>query len=227
MKTSRLFAVALVVLAGLSSSQAQVANEGLANQIIAARKKNSTLMQQYSWNCRTEISENGTPKDTRIDTVTYGPDGQPQHTLLNDQANPLPRGFVRRRIAEQERDKMEKYLKDLRTFLHQYTLPTAGAVINFISTTPITPPGPGGLLQLSGSGVVVPGDTVSISIDAPTRQTRRMTMMSTFQGDEVTVTATFKTLTSGLNYPAYVQVNVPDKNLSVLIQNYDYINQNN
>jgi hypothetical protein len=226
-KKMKLRAATIFATGFLCSLSAQVANEGLANQIIAARQRNNTLMQQYSWNCRTEISENGTPKDTRIDTVTYGPDGQPQHTLLNDQANPLPRGFFRRRIAEQERDKMEKYLKDLRTFLHQYTLPTAGAVINFISTTPMAPPGPGGLLQLSGGSVVVPGDTVSISIDAPTRQTRRMTIMSYFQGDEVTVTATFKTLTSGLNYPAYVQINVPDKNLTVLIQNYDYINQNN
>ena len=122
---------------------------------------------------------------------------------------------------------MENYLKSLRTFLHQYTLPTAGAIINFISTTPIQAPGPGGVLQLSGSSVVVPGDTVSVSIYAPTRETRRMSIMTFFQGDEVTVTATFKSLNTGLNYPAYIQINVPDKNLSVLIQNYDYINQSN
>lgn len=205
---------------------AQVANEGLANGIIAARQKNGALMKQYSWNCRTELSENGTPKDTRVDTVTFGPDGQPQHTTLSDQSNPLPSGFLRKRVAEQDRDKMEKYLAALRTFLHQYTLPTAGAVINFISTTPITP-GPGATLMLGGSSVVVPGDTVSLTIDAPTRQTRRMTIMTTFQSDEVTVTATFKTLASGLNYAAYIQINVPDKNLTLLIQNYDYINQNN
>jgi len=206
---------------------AQVVNEGLANAIIAARKANATLSKQYSWNCRTEVEENGAVKDTRVDTVTFGPDGQPQHTLINDQSNPLPRGFLRKRVAEQEKDKMEKYLKDLRTFLHQYTLPTAGAVINFISTTPLPAPAPGGLLQLSGGSVVVPGDTVSISVYAPTKETRRMSIMTTFQGDEVTVTATFKTLSSGLNYPAYIQLNVVDKNLTVLIQNYDYINQNN
>jgi len=122
---------------------------------------------------------------------------------------------------------MEEFLKSLRTFLHQYTLPTAGAVINFISTAPIGAPGPDGNLQLTGAGVVVPGDTVSISVNAPTRQTRRMSIMTFFQGDEVTATITFKTLASGLNYPAYIQLNVPDKNLTVLIQNYDYINQNN
>lgn len=202
-------------------------NEGLANALIAARQQNTALLKQYSWNCRSELSENGVTKDTRIDTVTYGPDGQPQHTLLNDQANPLPRGFVRRRVAEQERDKTEAYLKSLRTFLHQYTLPSAGQVINLISTSPIPAPGPGGNLQIAGASVVVPGDTVSLSVNAPTRQTSRMTIMTFFQGDEVTVTATFKTLASGLNYPAYIQVNVADKNLTLLIQNYDYINQNN
>lgn len=227
MKKLLMFTAILTALDGPLLVSAQVANEGLANQIIAARQRNATLMKQYSWNCRTEISENGTPKDTRINTVTWGPDGQPQHTVLNDQANPLPRGFFRKKVAEKEREKMEDSLKQLRTFLHQYTLPTAGAVINFISSTPIAPPGPGGLLQFSGSGVVVPGDTVSLTIDAPTRQTRRMTIMTTFQGDKANVTATFKTLTSGLNYPAYIQINVPDKDMSVLIQNYDYINQSN
>jgi hypothetical protein len=227
MKMPMLIAATLIALGSAQPSPAQVKGEGLANSIIAARQKNAVLMKQYSWNCRTEILENGTPKDTRIDTVTYGPDGQPQHTLLNDQSNPLPRGFLRRRVAEDERKKTEDYLKSLRTFLHQYTLPTAGAVINFISTSPIPAPGPGGILQLSGASVVTPGDTVSISINAPTQQTTRMSIMTFFQGDEVTVTATFKTLNNGLNYPAYVQINVPDKNLSVLIQNYDYINQNN
>ena len=188
---------------------------------------NAALMKQYSWNCRSELSENGTPKDTRIDTVTWGPDGQPQHTLLNDQSNPLPRGFLRKRVAEKEREEMESYLKSLRTFLHQYTLPTAGQVINLISTSPIPAPGPDGALQITGGSVVVPGDTVSLTINAPTRQTRRMTIMTFFKGDELTVTATFKTLASGLNYAAYIQINVPDKNLTLLIQNYDYVNQNN
>ena len=205
---------------------AQVPNEGFANAIVAARQNNATLMKQYSWNCRSEISENGTPKDTRVDTVTWGPDGQPQHTVLNDQHNPLPQGFLRKRVAEQEQQKMETYLKSLRTFLHQYTLPTAGQIINLISTSPILP-APGGLLQVTGSSVVVPGDTVSVTFSATTRLTQRMTMMTFFQGDEVTTTVTFKSLANGLNYAAYTQVNVPDKGLTLLVQNYDYINQSN
>ena len=226
MKTLTALSIGWLAVGSTPMVQAQVANEGLANAIIAARQQNATLSKQYSWNCRTQLEDNGTIKDTRIDTVLYGPDGQPQHTVLSDQSNPLPGGFFRKRIAEKEREETEQYLKSLRAFLHQYTLPTAGKVVDFISRTPIVPPGPDGVLQLSGGSVVVPGDTVSLSIYAPTKQTRRMSIMTFFQGDEVTVTATFKTLATGLNYPAYLQINVPDKNLTILIQNYDYINQN-
>jgi hypothetical protein len=227
MKRIMILAATLVALGSPSILSAQVANEGLANQIIAARQRNAALLKQYSWNCRTQVEENGAVKDTRVDTVTWGPDGQPQHTQMTDQSNPLPRGFLRKRIAEKEREEAEKYLKGLHTFLHQYTLPTAGKVIDFISKTAIPAPGPDGLLQLSGGSVVVAGDTVSISVKAPTKETTRMSIMTTFQGDEVTVTATFKTLANGLNYPAYVQMSVPEKNLTILIQDYDYINQNN
>jgi len=204
----------------------QVPNAGIALDIAQARQKNAQLMQQYSWNCRTELKENGVTKDTRIDTVTWGPNNQPQYTLLSDDANPLPRGFFLRRVEERERERTEQYIQGLRTFLHQYTLPTAGQMLNFVSTAVIPPPGPDGVIQLSGSSVVVPGDTLSLWIYAPTKLTRRMTMMTTYQGDSVNVTTTWKSLANGLNYMAYAQIDIPDKGMTVLIQNYDYLNQN-
>jgi hypothetical protein len=80
-------------------------------------------------------------------------------------------------------------------------------------------------LLVSGSSVVVPGDTVSLTLPATTRLTQRMTIMTFFQGNEVTVTVTFKSLANGLNYPAYTQINIPSQSETILIQNYDYINQ--
>ena len=41
------------------------------------------------------------------------------------------------------------------------------------------------------------------------------------------MSATFKTLQTGLNYMAFGQVDVPDKGLSLQLQDFDYINQNN
>ena len=205
---------------------AQVANEGLANDIIAARQKNSALMKQYSWNSRVEILDNGTVKDIRIDQVMYGPGGQLQRTTLNDQPAAMPHGFLRRRIAEKEREKMEKYLKKLRDVIDDYTLPTAGKIIDFISKATITAPDANGLLTINGNSVVIPGDTFTMTIDAKTKSLRSMNVTTFFEQDQVNVSATFKTLTSGLNYVGFGEASVPAKNLSLQVQNYDYFNQN-
>ena len=48
-------------------------------------------------------------------------------------------------------------------------------------------------------------------------------MNTTFQGDAVQLTATFQTLhQSGLNYAAFAEATVPEKQLSVQVQNYNY-----
>jgi hypothetical protein len=228
MKYRILLPVAVLALSGTLNLPAQVANEGLANTIIAARQRNAQLMQQYSWNTRIEALENGTVKDTRIEQCVYGPNNQIQRTLLNDSPSPLPHGFLRKRIAEKEREETEKYLKSVIALLDKYTLPTAGQVINFISSSPIPPPGPSGDLMLSGSSVVVPGDSMNLWVYAPTRATKKVTISTTdSDGNVINVTATYRTLANGLNYLQYATVDIPTKNLTIQVHNYDYINQNN
>jgi hypothetical protein len=226
MKKLLIFAAGVLAFSWPQLSRAQVKNEGLANQIIAARQKNAALMKQYSWNSRIEILDNGTVKDIRIDQVMYGPGGQLQQTTINDQPAAMPHGFLRKRIAEKEREKMEKYLKGLKSLLDQYTLPTAGQIINFISTATISAPDANGMLTLTGNNVVKPGDTLTMAIYAPTRQPRSMSIMTFFEQDTVNVSATFKSLNNGLNYMAFGEATVPMKNLSLQVQNYDYFNQN-
>jgi hypothetical protein len=217
--------IGLIILACPLPIMAQVPNEGIANMIIEARQKNSAQLKQYTWTSRIELTQNGTTQDTRIYQVSYGPDGMQQQTLLNDQSAPLPRGFLRRAIAENKRQQTEQYITALRGLVDQYTLPSAGAVINFISQASIQggqAPDGSPIMQMSGSNVVNPGDTFSLWVNPTTFQTRRIQVSTNYQGDGVTVTATFTTLPSGLTYPQYVDVEVPDKQLSLLVQNYDY-----
>jgi len=211
----------LLSLACPLASVAQVPNEGIANMIIQARQKNSAQLKQYSWTSRLELTQNGMVQDTRIYQVSYGPDGVQQQTLLNDQNGQLPMGFLRRAIAENQRQQTEQYIIDLRALVDQYTLPSVGAVINFISQTNIQggkAPDGSPILQMTGNNVVSPGDTFYLAVSATTFQTRRVQISTTYQGDQVTVTATFTTLPSGLTYPQYVDVEVPDKQLSLLNQ---------
>jgi hypothetical protein len=67
---------------------------------------------------------------------------------------------------------------------------------------------------------------LSLWVDARTRQPRRMRIMTCYQGYQVTVTATFNTPRTGLNYMAYGQVDAPATGITLQVQNFDYLNQN-
>ena len=217
---------ALIVCCGAPSAVAQIPNEGLAAKIIEARKANDTLLKQFSWSSRVELIDNGKVADIRIDQVSYGPDGQLQRTLVNDQPGPLPGGFLRKRIAEREREKVEKYIVGLRKLLDQYTLPTPGKVIDYVSQAQISAPDSNGLLKVTGSSVLVPGDVYTLWIDAATRQTRKIQLTTTYEQDMVELTVTFKTLKSGLTHAQYAEEDVPGKGLKLQVHNFDY-NQSN
>src|SRR5262247_3919542 len=119
MKTRLLFATIIVTLgwSPMISAQISPSPTNVAIRVTEARRANAALMRQYSWTSRTEVIDQGQVKDLRLDTVNYGPGGQLPRTIMNDQSAPLPMGFLRRRIAEDERTKVEQYLIGLRDLL--------------------------------------------------------------------------------------------------------------
>ena len=193
-----------------------------AVKIAEARKANAMLMHQYSWHSRTELIVDGEVKDMRLEQVQYGPDDRLQRIVENEQGASLPFGFIRRAIAEKKRKEMETYLKGLRDLLDQYTLPTAGKVLDFMDKATTTLADDGRLILMNGSSVVVPGDSLSVWTEAATRHTHKIQVNTFFQGDGVNLTATFKTLRRGLTHVDYAEVVVPAKNMSVQVQNFNY-----
>lgn len=217
-------AIALFLLPLCASAQVQ--NEGLANGIINARKQVAALLQQYNWNSRTEIIKDGKVEDLRIDLVSLGADGQPQRTLLNDQQGQLPGGFLRKAIEEKKRKELEEYVSALSKLVEQYTLPSAGKVIDFIAKAqvqPVTTPDGKTILNLNGSNVVNPGDTFGMTVDGRTLHPINVQITTTFKGSAVTITANFKDMKTGPNHVQFATVSVPDKGITVNIHNYDYV----
>ena len=206
---------------GLAQSQI-TASGNFAVQIANARKANAALMRQYTWDSRTEIIEGGAVKDIRIEAVSYGPSGQLQRSLLKDEAMAQPIGFLGWAIAKKRKERLEEYLKGLRSLLDQYTLPTEAKVVDFVNQAATAKPDARGLIWITGSNVLLPGDNLSIWIDAATLQTRKTQVNTFYEGQAVNLTATFKTLASGLTYAAFTQVNIPGKQFSVQVHNYDY-----
>lgn len=231
MRTGILLLACLIALGlpqaapGMDPSTA--ANEAV--KIAEARKANAALMHQYSWNSRVEIVVNAQVKDTRIEQLSYNPFGQLQRITLNDQGGtlhtlPTPIGFLRRGIAEVKKEEMQEYLHGLRGLLEQYTLPTTGKILDFLMAASPSLSDAQGLIKLSGKNVVQPGDNLNMWFNPWTKHLQHIQVNTTFQGNSVQLTATFATLPgSGLNYASFAEATVPDKQLSVQVQNYNYV----
>ncbi len=209
---------------GIMLAQGQpTAGENIAVQIASARKANAALMRQYTWDSRTEVIEEGAVKDIRVEGVSHGADGRLQRTVLSDQPGTPPIGFLGQIIAEKRKGRLEVYLNGLRRLLDQYTLPTEAEVINFVNQAAAARPDARGLIWVTGSSVLLPGDNLSIWVDSSTHQTRKTQINTFYEGQAVNLTATFKTLPSGLTYPSYAEVDIPGKQFTVRVHNYDYV----
>lgn len=232
MNVSTRYLIALAAIGWVQPALAQPNPYAIANsavQISQARQANAALMHQYTWNSRTEIIVQGQVKDVRIDQVSYGPYGQLQRTLLNDQPAssgimlPTPIGFLRRAVANNEKQDLQQFLTGLQGLLELYTLPTTGRIYDFMSSAVPTGPDNNGMLQLTGYNVVEPGDSLTLMVNAWTKHVRQIQVGTTFQGQAVQLSATFATIpVSGLNYAAFAEAIVPSKQLSVQVQNYNF-----
>ena len=221
----RKFALFALLAASFALPQAAWAQAPSANaiRVSEARQANASLMRQFAWESRTEILRKGDVKDVRVDAMSYGPDGQLQRNNVSNDKAPV-RGLIFRQLAaDRKAREIKDYLEGLRGILEQYTLPNAGAVQDFLDRSVANGPDAQGLFQLTGRNVVQPGDTFSMWIDPQTRQPVRVQVATSFNGDPVTLNASYRTLAPfGLNYVEFANVYAPAKKLEVQVHNYNY-----
>ena len=223
-----ILAGALLACASPASAQ-DAANQslraGIAAKVTAARQANAAAMQQYTWDQRTEVLEDGVVKDTRVELVNWV-NGQYQKSLVSDQGPSLPRFGLRKRIAEEKQKEMKEYVAGLKSLLQQYTLDTSPQLLAFYDKAQVSGPDATGLLAFSGGSVVSPGDSMTVWVNANTHKAAKVFIAANSQGNPVTMNATFNTLAAGLSYMNYADVQIPAKQLELQISNFNY-NKNN
>jgi hypothetical protein len=229
MRSSRIALALLAVAAAAPLAAQDAANQALraqiAQKVTAARQANAAAMQQYTWDQRTEVLEDGVVKDTRVEMVNWV-NGQYQKSLVSDQGPSLPRFGLRKRIAERKEKEMKEYASGLKALLQQYTLDSSPALLGFYNKATVTGPDASGLLALSGGSVVQPGDSMTVWINANTHKAAKAFIATTYEGGSVTMNATFNTLTTGLSYMNFADIQIPGKQMEIQVSNFNY-NRNN
>jgi hypothetical protein len=221
--------IIFVMVSGLSSAcnlSAQIKDveiSDLVNQIMVARKTSNDLLPKYSWTSRTEILKSREILNIMIEKNQFDQQGQLVQKVLNEQGAKMPTAFLVRDIAESEKENMQKFLYGLRDFLKKYSLQDSEQVRRFISSATWHVVDSTHEFVFTGKNVEEEGDELTWCVEDINHTTAKIEVNTIFEGDAVHFTATFTRLKEGLNYMAYAEAHIPAKNITLQIQNYDYI----
>ena len=197
----------------------------LVDRIILERKASNDLLPKYSWTSRTEVLKSNEILNLVIEKNQYSQEGKIVQKILNEQNAKMPKTFLIRDIAESEKENMEKFLYGLRDFLQKYTLPGNEQVKHFIDVASWQVVDSTHEFIFRGRNVEEAGDQMVWMIDDIYYNTSRLEVFTTFEGESVHFAGNFSRLKDGMNYLAYAEAHIPAKNITLQIQNYDYMHE--
>jgi hypothetical protein len=217
-------AVGVAVLMGMSSLQSPDLS-AMARKFGESAKANGAALKNYSWKMRVEVSLKGEPRPAKLYAMRFDLNGKTQKTELTAPAEPAPRERgLKGRIKEKKIGEMKEWAGDLAELAKGYLTPSAAVLQAFFEKAQAVQ-APGGKVQIVADGVIAPGDKLIYELDAATQALTRVMFHAALDGDPVDGQVEFARLESGLNYAARTTVNVPAKQVSARIENFDYQKQ--
>jgi len=218
-------ALVVALLAATGPLAAQNPNAGqMAEQYAQNAKANAELTRQYTWQMRVALTYKDDAKPPQLYQMNWSPDGTLQKTLISAPPEEKKRHGIRKHIAENEIADFKKWLGDLTDLVKKYMAPTPGQMMDFYSKATITP-APNGQAAAIESGFLQPGDKVTYYLDPATHQPTRYSFRTTLQGDTVNAKVDYGKVAGGPQYASQITVLVPAKEVTMVVQNFNYLKQ--
>jgi hypothetical protein len=196
----------------------------MASQYAANAKANATLMRQYAWQMRIELTLKGEAKPAQLYQMRFDMDGKPQKTLLSAPADDGGGRGIRGRIKKNKIEDFKEWAATLADLVKDYIAPTPGTMMDFYAKAAYAQAADG-TIQVTGVSFIQPGDKVTFLLDPATKAPRRFSFSTVLDKDPVSGTVDFGQVTGGPQYAARLVVNVPSKEVSAKIENFNYQRQ--
>jgi hypothetical protein len=217
--------LAALLLCTPGLARAQGPNAGaMADKYAQTAKANAALMRQYSWQMRVAVTYKDKPESPALYQMNWAPDGTLQKTLLSAPPKKDSGRGIRGRIKKGKIEDFEKWLGELADLVKRYMAPTPGNMMDFYSKATFTA-APDGLVQVSAPAFLQAGDRATFFVDPNTNKPQRYTFTTALEGDPVTGTVTYGHVAGGPQYAEQVTVAVPAKEVSAVVNNFNFIKQ--
>src|ERR1044072_7858680 len=196
----------------------------VAQKFDLAAKQNTVALQQYTWKSQTQIRKEGDVKATKLYSSRYAADGTVVQLLIEEHSASLPKFGIRGMVAKKKKEDAQQLIEGLQRLAKSYGELPPAKMQEFMKTANATleTNAPQPLLRLESTGVLQPGDSMIVWLDANTRRQRRVEINSIFDEKPVRIVTEFRDLPNGPTYGGRSVVDYPREELTLTMENFDY-----
>jgi hypothetical protein len=219
MKKAFIFGSFLFAIVQTVSAQANKTN--LSLQVSAAAAANRAQLAGYVWNRTIQVFEGGVLKLTNVSSLSVGADGKIVTTATTSTpAEKLP-GGIRGDIAKKKIADLKAYVEDGVKTGMTYLYLSKGKMVDFFDAAGITQSG--STITVKGSNVNKPNDQLVLNFKTGTYAYISQNFSSTVtNGDAISGTINYQTFSNGLTAINNGELDLPAKNLKLMISNSNY-----
>jgi hypothetical protein len=204
----------LSLSAAMLVAQATVPNRALLLEMAA----NSKRLTHYEWKQRVTVVHRGKPAEPIISKVSFDGAGQMQRTTISAPQAKQMSGF-RGRIAGQVQEKVKEDVKNIMQLAGEYNKPQQMA--QAIRKATITPEG-NSTLRVQAAGIINPQDSMTMLVDSGSHLAKHVDINTMYEGAPMTIAQDYGPVPDGPNAMKQMRVAVPNKELAVNVDSYDF-----
>ncbi len=210
----------LIVVSQAASAQANN-KTNLSLQVSAAAAANRAQLASYVWTRTVQIFADGELKVTNVSSLSVGSDGKIVTTAVSSTpAKPLP-GGIRGDIARKKIAEIKTYVDDALQVSSGYLYMSKGKMVDYFDNGGISQSGT--TITVKGSNVNKPNDQLTMMIATGTLAFISQSFNSTVtNGDAISGTINYKTFSNGLTAINNGELDLPAKNMKLMISNSGY-----
>jgi hypothetical protein len=190
----------------------------------AASKQNVASLMQYSWNMRVALTVKGDAKAPQVFQMRFDRDGRLQKTLMTAPEPEKKARGIRGRIAAGKKQEFKEFIAELGDVVKDYTTPSAGTMMDFYSKASFTPL-PDGTTRAAAGGFLKQSDSVEFQLDPATGQPSKFGFTTKVDGNPVRGAVEYDRVKDGPRYAARITVVVPNKEMSAVVETFNYVRQ--
>jgi len=197
--------------------------QDIKQKLVAAKDaaaNNAQAMRSYTWLEKTELSLKGEVKNTKVDSVKYGPDGKVQKTPVVTPPPPEKKRGLRGKVVANKTEEMKEELESAAALVQHYVPPSADKmqIVMNAGTASLSQAGPGAV-TLTFPGYEKSGDALKLTFDTAVKALQNISVATWLDKPEepVNLTVTMQSLPDGLSYPGTIMLSIPSSKIDVKI----------